>query len=76
MTRFLHLLKGDSAPLAGAVISANGREPGAEITVVLLDATAPPALASSIRLRRLDGTDLDYSGLLDLIFESDHVVSW
>jgi hypothetical protein len=76
MPTFLHLLKGDSASLAAPVIEANSREPGATVTVVLLDGTKPPALPTSVRVRHLSPSDLDYSTLLDLIFESDRVISW
>jgi len=73
MARFLHLLKRDSPIMAGAVVEENRREAGAEVTVVLLDdATPPPA---QVTIRRL-GADLDYPALLELIFASDHVVSW
>ncbi len=74
MPSFLHLVKGDSPPLASAVIERNLREPGAQVTVVLLDGAAAslPAGATVTRL----GPDLDYNALLDLIFESDHVVTW
>jgi len=76
MPAFLHVLKGDSAPLAAPVIEANAREPGAKVTVVLLDDATPPSLPSSVTVRRLAPADLDYSALLDLIFQSDHVISW
>ena len=76
MPRFLHLLKGDSGAIAGPVIEAQSREPGADITVVLLDGAAPPSLPPSARCRRLGTDDLDYSSLLDLIFDSDHVITW
>ena len=76
MPTFLHLLKADSAPLATPIIEANSREPGAEVTVVLLDGATPPTLPPAIRVRRLAPSDLDYSTLLDLIFESDRVISW
>jgi hypothetical protein len=76
MPTFLHLLKGDSASLAAPVIEANSREPGATVTVVLLDGTKPPALPPAVRVRHLSPSDLDYSTLLDLIFESDRVISW
>ena len=75
MPRFLHLLKGDSWPAAGAVIEAHRREPGARVTVVLLDGAPPASLPADVSVRRL-GNDLDYSGLLDLIFAADHVVTW
>ena len=73
MARFLHLVKRDSPPMAAAVIEQNGREPGAEVTVVLLDGTLP--VPAGVTVKRL-GSDLDYGQLLDLIFESDHVVTW
>jgi hypothetical protein len=73
MARFLHLLKRDSPVMASAVVEENRREAGADVTVVLLDdATPPPA---HVTIRRL-GADLDYPALLELIFASDHVVSW
>ena len=74
MARFLHLLKGDSLPLAGVVIERNLREPGARVTVVLLDGPAA-SLPAGAAVRRL-GADLDYDALVDLIFESDHVITW
>ena len=73
MARFLHLVKRDSPPMAAAVVEQNGREPGAEVTVVLLDGTL--LTPAGVTVKRL-GRDLDYSQLLDLIFESDHVVTW
>ena len=74
MASFLHLGKGDSPPVANAVIERNLREPGAHVTVVLLDGTRAPVSAGAA-VKRL-GPDLDYNGLLELIFESDHVVTW
>ena len=74
MASFLHLVKGDSPPVAGAVIERNLREPGARVTVVLLDGAHATLLAGAV-VKRL-GPDLDYNTLLDLIFESDHVVTW
>ena len=77
MAKFLHLLKGDdSTRLAVPVIAANCRQPGADVTVVLLEGAPPPALPPAARVRRLAEGDLDYASLLDLIFESDHVVTW
>jgi hypothetical protein len=76
MATFLHLVKADSASLAASVIETTARASDAEVTVVLLDGAAPPALPSAVRVRRLGANDLDYSGLLDLIFESDHVITW
>ena len=74
MARFLHLVKRDSPPMAAAVVEQNGREPGAEVTVVLLDG-ASPDVPAGVAVKRL-GADLDHDKLLDLIFESDHVVTW
>ncbi len=75
MATFLHLLRTDSAALAAPVIESHRQEPGAEVTVVLLDGVTMSTLPPGIGLRRL-GADLDYSALLDLIFQSDHVISW
>jgi len=74
MATFLHLVKADSPPLANAVIGRNLREPGARVTIVLLDGARAPESAGAT-VKRL-GSDLDYNSLLDLIFESDHVVAW
>jgi hypothetical protein len=76
MAAFLHLIKGDSADMAAAVIEANRREPDARVTVVLLDRKAAPSLPAGVTVRRLADGDLDYAGLLDLIFTHDHVVTW
>ena len=73
MARYLHLLKADAPALASAVIGAP--TPDASVTVVVLDGSAPPALPPGPCLLRL-GEGLDHAGLLDLIFESDHVISW
>ena len=76
MAGFLHLLKRDSAAMAASIIEANRREPDARVTVVLLDASAAPTLPTGVTVRRLADGDLDYAGLLDLIFAHDHVVTW
>jgi hypothetical protein len=74
MPRFLHLIKRDSSPLAADIVARQLRESGAEVTVVLLDGAAP-CLPAGVAVKRL-GTDLDHDKLLDLVFESDHVVTW
>jgi hypothetical protein len=76
MATFLHLVKRDAAALAGAVIESNLREAGARVTVVLLDTAAAPPLPAAVAVRRLAPGDLDYPGLLDLIFAHDHVITW
>jgi hypothetical protein len=73
MARFLHLLKRDSPSMAVTVVEQNSRAPGANVTVVLLDGAVPAP--AGVTVKRL-GSDLDYAQLLDLIFESDHVVTW
>lgn len=71
---FLHLVKGDSPSVASAVIERNMRDPDARVTVVLLHGLQA-CLPAGAEVKRL-GSDLDYDALLDLIFESDHVVTW
>ena len=73
MARFLHLLKRDSPPMAAAVVEENRREPGAEVTVVLLEEAIDSPKGVTVKIL---GSDLDYGQLLELIFESDHVVTW
>jgi len=73
MARFLHLLKRDSPPLAAAVVEQNRREPGAEVTVVLLEEgiDAP----KGVMVKTL-GSDLDYGQLLELIFCQVSQIVW
>lgn len=73
MARFLHLLKRDSPPMAADVVEQNRREPGAEVTVVLLEEAIDSPKGVTVKIL---GSDLDYGQLLELIFESDHVVTW
>ena len=75
MARFLHLVKSDSSPLAAAVAARNLGQPAGEVTVVLLAGAAAPSVAPGVTVKRL-GVDLDYGQLLDLIFASDHVMTW
>ena len=75
MATFLHLVKRDSAALAGVVIESTLREADARVTVVLLDDAVAPSLPAGVAVRRLPG-DLDYAGLLDLVFAHDHVITW
>jgi hypothetical protein len=76
MATFLHLVKRDAAALAGTVIESNLRDADARVTVVMLDAAPPPSLPAGVAVRRLAPGDLDYAGLLDLIFAHDHVITW
>jgi hypothetical protein len=74
MASVLHLLKGADATLAGTVIEQHARA-GARVTVVLLSGDAPPHVPPGVPVRRLD-SDLSYAQLVDLVFESDHVITW
>jgi len=76
MAAVLHLLKADAGALAAPVIAANAAEPGARVTVVLLDGATAPTLPAGVTVRRLAPGELDYAGLFDLIFTHDHVVTW
>ena len=76
MPSHLHLLKADSGLLAAPVIESAARQPHTSVTVVLLDDTGAPALPPGVRVLRLGAGGLDHAALLDLIFESDHVISW
>jgi len=76
MPGVLHLLKRDSPPLARPVIEAMRRAASDPVTVVLLPGAVAPALPSDVSVRRLAEGDLDYSALLDLIFQADRVISW
>ena len=74
MRKALHLLTGGDCPLALPAIEQQLREPDTAVTVVLLHDAPVPALPDGVAVRRIE--DLTYSGLLDLIFESDQVITW
>ena len=76
MPRHLHLVKSDSSGLAGPAIEADAARPDTEVIVVLLDDAPPPRLPAAARVLTLGAGSLDYAALLELIFQSDHVVSW
>ena len=76
MATFLHLVKRDSGALAAAVIASRLREADARVTVVLLEGATAPSLPAGVAVRRLAPGDLDYAGLLDLVFGHDHVITW
>ena len=59
--------------MAAAVVEQNRREPGAAVTVVLLEEAIDAPKGVTVKTL---GSDLDYGQLLELIFESDHVVTW
>jgi hypothetical protein len=74
MRTTLHLLT--HAPGAAlAAIDRQHREPDTRVTVVLLHGGAAPSLPRGVAVRHVP-RDLGYGELLELIFESDQVVSW
>ena len=68
-----HLVRGTRPHRRG---DRSNRGSDARVTVVLLDGAAAPSLPAGVAVRRLAPGDLDYAGLLDLIFAHDHVVTW
>jgi hypothetical protein len=75
MARALHLVKGAGAgALAGAVV-ARQLAAGDHVTVVLLEGAPRPELAAGVTVHRVPD-ELGYPGLVELIFASDHVVTW
>jgi hypothetical protein len=74
MASVLHLLRDPDAKLSRAVIDQHVRA-GDRVSVVLLPGSTVADLPATVRVRRLE-TDLSYPELLDLIFESDQVITW
>lgn len=74
MATVLHLLKSPATTLARTVIDQHVRA-GDRVSVVVLPGGVAADLPAAVQVRRLDA-DLSYSELLDLIFESDHVITW
>ncbi len=74
MAAVLHLLKTADAALARTAIEQS-LGAGDRVTVVLLPGAARPALPTGAAVHRVPD-ELSYSQLLDLIFESDHVITW
>ena len=74
MASVLHLLKGPDAALARVVMEQNVRA-GDQVSAVFLEGSAVVELPPGVRVRRV-GADLSYAELLDLIFASDHVITW
>ena len=75
MRKALHLLTGGDCSLALPAIAQQLRDPDTAVTVVLLHDAPVPALPDGVAVRRID-QDLTYGELLDLIFESDQVITW
>ena len=74
MARALHLLKGDHAAEAIAVIAPQVAA-GDQVTVALLAGAALPALPAGVEVHRVP-EDASYERLLELIFAADSVVTW
>jgi len=76
MSRHLHLIGPDAAPLAGPVIAAEAQAADASVTVALLDGAAAPDLPPGVSIVSVEPGASGYSALLELIFASDRVTSW
>lgn len=74
MATVLHLLKGPDTRLARAVIERH-LGVGDRVTVVLLPGAGAADLPAGVPVRRVPD-DYSYAQLLDLIFESDQVMTW
>lgn len=74
MATVLHLLKAADTTLARAAI-ARGLGAGDRVTVVLLPGATRPELPAAAVVRRVPD-ELSYERLLELIFESDQVITW
>jgi hypothetical protein len=74
MASVLHLLTGPDAALARFVIDQNVRA-GDKVSAVFLEGSAVFDLPEAVRVRRM-AADLSYAELLELIFASDHVITW
>ena len=74
MAAVLHLIKGADATLARAVIEQS-LAAGDRVTVALLPGAAAPDLPPGVTVHRVPA-DLTYDGLLELIFDSDQVITW
>lgn len=74
MATVLHLVKSAQAEL---VLTTIGQQLAAHdtVTVALLHGAPAPAVPAGPRVLRVPD-DVSYDALLDLIFASDHVVTW
>ncbi len=75
MAAVLHLVKsGAQDELVRTTVGQQLADRDA-VTVALLHGEPGPALPAGVRILRVPG-DLAYEGLLELIFASDHVLTW
>jgi hypothetical protein len=74
MAAVLHLVKSTQADLTLTAIEQQ-RAAGDVVSIALLHGAPAPPVPPGVRIVRVPD-DLPYTGLLDLIFSSDHVVTW
>jgi hypothetical protein len=74
MAMVLHLLKGGETSLALATIEAQ-LAAGDKVAVALLHDVAAPQLPASVGVLRVP-QDASWERLLEMIFASDHVITW
>ena len=75
MARVLHLLKGDHAAEAVAVIARAGRGRRRRSPSRSLGGADAPALPAGVTVHRVPG-ETSYEALVELIFTADQVVTW
>ena len=74
MARVLHVLKGDHAAEALAVIT-RAVTAGDQVDVALVGDARTPGLPDGVAVHHVPG-DTSYERLVELIFAADHVVTW
>jgi hypothetical protein len=74
MARVLHVFKGDHAVEAGVVI-ARAVAAGDQVEVAIVGGAETPALPAGVPVHRVPD-QIAYERLVELIFSSDHVVTW
>ena len=74
MARVLHVFKGDHAAEASIVIG-RAVSAGDQVEVALVGGVQAPALPAGVTVHRVPD-DTSYERLVELIFTTDHVVTW
>lgn len=74
MAAVLHLLKGDNSALVVTAI-AQQLAAGDRVTVALLSGAPAPPLPAVVPVHRVP-EERSYQQLLEMIFESQHVITW
>jgi len=75
MANTLHLLKGTAGGELAAAVIARQLAAGDRVSVALLEGAPRPELPAGVAVHRVP-EDLSYPRLLELVFTSDHVVTW